>query len=190
MPSHYLNLSWLIVTRIPGNKILVTLELIYNNCHWRNDFQNVVYKMVANLSQHYNDVIMGAIAYQITSLTIVHSIVYSDADQRKHQSSASLAFVWEIHRGPVNSPHKWPVTRKIFPFDDVIMSLSVCTTFYRNPDKVFLYDWFSISVNCVPETDHLMDSNSTEETKCKNNFPNVMEIWQPLFLNKSTCILL
>ena len=70
---------------------------------------------------HYNDVIMEAIASQITSLTIVYSIVYSDADQRKHQSSASLAFVWGIHRGPVNSPHKWPVTRKMFPFDDVIM---------------------------------------------------------------------
>ena len=42
----------------------------------------------------------------------------SDADQRKHQSSASLAFVREIHRWPVNSPHKWPVTLKIFPFDD------------------------------------------------------------------------
>ena len=61
-------------------------------------------------------------ASQITSLTIVYSIVYSDADQRKHQSSASLAFVWGIHRGPVNSPHKWPVTRKMFPFDDVIVS--------------------------------------------------------------------
>ena len=47
---------------------------------------------------------------------------YSDADQRKHQSSASLAFVWGIHRGSVNSPHKWPVARKMFPFDDVIMS--------------------------------------------------------------------
>ena len=42
-------------------------------------------------------------------------------DQRKHQRSASLAFVWGIHRRPVNSSHKWPVTRKIFPFDDVIM---------------------------------------------------------------------
>ena len=42
--------------------------------------------------------------------------------QRKHQSPASLAFVWGIHRGPVNSPHKWPVTRKMSPFDDVIMS--------------------------------------------------------------------
>ena len=70
---------------------------------------------------HYNDVIMGAIASKITSLTIAFSNVYSDADQRKHQSSASLAFVQGIHRGPVNSQHKVPVTRKMFPFDDVIM---------------------------------------------------------------------
>ena len=70
---------------------------------------------------HYNEVVMGAMASQITSLTIVYSTVYSDADQRKHQSSASLAFVPGIHRGPVNSPHKWPVTWNIFPFDDVIM---------------------------------------------------------------------
>ena len=64
---------------------------------------------------------MGAVASQITSLTIVYSSVDSDADQRKRQSSASLAFVRGIHRGPVNSPHKWPVTQKMFPFDDVIM---------------------------------------------------------------------
>ena len=70
---------------------------------------------------HYNDIIMGTIASQITSLTIVYSIINSGADQRKHQSSASLAFVWGIHRRPVNSPHKWPVMRKKFPFDDVIM---------------------------------------------------------------------
>ena len=70
---------------------------------------------------HYDDVIMGAMASQITSLTIVYSTVYSDADQRKHQSSASLAFVRGIQPGPVNSPHKWAVTRKMFPFDDVIM---------------------------------------------------------------------
>ena len=69
----------------------------------------------------YNDVIMGAIASQITSLAIVYSTVYSDWDQRKHQIFASLAFVQGIHRWPVTSPHKWPVTRKMFPFDDVIM---------------------------------------------------------------------
>ena len=70
---------------------------------------------------HYNDAIMGVVASQITSLTIVFSTVYLDTDQRKHQSSASLAFVRGIHRRPVNSPAKWPVTRKMFPFDDVIM---------------------------------------------------------------------
>ena len=67
-------------------------------------------------TMHYSDVIMDTMASQITSLTIVYSTVYWGADQRKYQSSASLAFV----RGPVNSPHKWPVTRKMFPFDDVI----------------------------------------------------------------------
>ena len=72
--------------------------------------------------KHYHDVMMGMIASQITSLNIVYSTVYSDADQRKHQSSASLAYVRWIHRGPVNSPHKWPVTRKMFPLDDVIMN--------------------------------------------------------------------
>ena len=62
---------------------------------------------------------MGAIASQITSLTIVYSTVYSDADQRKYQSSASLAIVWGIHRD------RWiprtTMASKMFPFDDVIM---------------------------------------------------------------------
>ena len=71
---------------------------------------------------HYDDVIMSAMASQITSLTIVYSAVYSATDERKHQSSASLAFVRGTHRSPVNSPHKGPVTRKMFPFDDVIMT--------------------------------------------------------------------
>ena len=70
---------------------------------------------------HYNDVIMIAIASKITNLTIVYSTVHPGADKRKHQSSASPAFARGIHRWPVNSPHKWPVTRKMFPFDDVIM---------------------------------------------------------------------
>ena len=62
---------------------------------------------------HYSDVTMGAMTSQITDLTIVYSTVYL--------SSASLAFVWGIHRWSVNSLHKGPVTPKMFPFDDVIM---------------------------------------------------------------------
>ena len=71
--------------------------------------------------RHYSDVIMGAMASQITGVSIVYSTVCSDANQRKHQSSTSLAFVRAIHRLPGNSPHKGPVTRIFFPFHDVIM---------------------------------------------------------------------
>ena len=66
------------------------------------------------LIQHYINVIMSMIASQITSVLIACSTVCSGADQRKHQSSASLAFVKGIHRWPVNSPHKGPVMRKMF----------------------------------------------------------------------------
>ena len=67
---------------------------------------------------HYTDVIMRSMVSQIT---IVCTSVCSGADQRGHQSSASLSLLREIHRSPVDSPHKGPVTRKIFPFDEVIM---------------------------------------------------------------------
>ena len=77
--------------------------------------------MHTGTEQHYNDVIISAMASQITSLAIVHSTAYLGVDQRKHQSSASLAFVWGINRWPVNSPYSGPMTRKMFPFDDVIM---------------------------------------------------------------------
>ena len=70
---------------------------------------------------HYNHVTMTAMASQITSVSSVCSTVGSGVDQNKHQSSSSLAFVRGIHRWPVNSPRKRPVTRKMFPFDDVIM---------------------------------------------------------------------
>ena len=83
--------------------------------------RNLSHAQTTFVTFHYTDVIMGTMASQITSLTIVYWTIYSGADPIKHQSSASLAFVWRIHQGPVNSPHKWPVTRKMLPFDVVIM---------------------------------------------------------------------
>ena len=77
---------------------------------------------------------MSAMASQITSLTIVYSTIYSGTDHGKYQSSASMAFVRGIHRWPVNSPHKWPVTRKMFPFKDVIMDTCV----HAIPDSIVL----------------------------------------------------
>ena len=69
---------------------------------------------------HYNDVIMGAIASQ-SPASWLFTQPFIQEDQRKHQSSASLDLVHGIHRWPMNSPHKWPVTRKTSPFHDVIM---------------------------------------------------------------------
>ena len=69
---------------------------------------------------------MSTMASQITGLAIVYWMVYSGTDQRIHQSSASLAFVRGIRRWQLNSPHKGPVTRKLFPFDDVIMTRPWC----------------------------------------------------------------
>ena len=79
--------------------------------------------------QHCSDVIMGEMASQMTSLTIVYLTAYSGADRRKHQNPTSLAFVRGIHRWPVNSPHNGPVTRKRFPFDDFIMGGLFLVTF-------------------------------------------------------------
>ena len=92
---------------------------------------------------------MNAMASQITSLTSVYSIVYSGADQTKHQSSTSLAFVWGIHRWPVNSPHKGPVTRKMFPFDDVIMLTNLSALWsQKSPCQLteypFIVIWFRL----------------------------------------------
>ena len=91
---------------------------------------------------------MGTMGSQITSLTIVYSTVYSDADQRRHQSSASLAFVRGIHRWPVNSPHKWPLTQKMFPFDVILQA-----TITLNRCIMFLYvrfrDLSTVTNTCI-----------------------------------------
>ena len=126
------------------------------SCYYLNCFTRILQ------CTHYGDVITGAIAFQITSLTIVSSNVYSDADQRKHQSPASLAFVRGIHWGSVKSPHTWPVTRKMFPFDDVIMNFmnscdstwglpSICDWIWNNETHTKPYPFTAISSYCTCE---------------------------------------
>ena len=117
-----------------------------------------VYRWLSARLQHYNDVIMSAMASQITSLTIVNSTVYSGTDQRKHQSSASMAFVWGIHWWPVNSPHKWPVTRKMLPFDD-IMSNSIANALellqsFAKPliCNIYVMQYLVLMVHIIPDS--------------------------------------
>ena len=109
------------------NRHVIWIENKLNRFDIGNELLNLLSSSGPVNLWHYHDVIMGAMASQITSLIIVYSTVSSGADQRKHQSSASLAlaFVLGIHLWPVNSPHKWPVTRKMFPFDHGCCMLSI-----------------------------------------------------------------
>ena len=80
-------------------------SLEWNYYYNKKRFQLCAHKTFMGwVSYHYSDVIMSAMASQITSVTIVYSIVGSGADQRKHQSSTSLVFVRGIHRWPGKFP--------------------------------------------------------------------------------------
>ena len=141
--SRYEHLSVFMIMRV-GNSFWVEMEFLHSipqNKHvvllwfdlvWHD--HTIVLRSIewlvyphspALLHWHYSDDIMNTMASQITSVSIVYSTVCSGVDQGKHQSSASLAFVRGIHRSPVNSSHKGPVTRKTFPLDDVIMGTSI-----------------------------------------------------------------
>ena len=92
--------------------------------HFHTDHYRLVGKVVKVLAtEHCSGVMISAMASQITGVSIVWSTLWSGADQRKHQRSASLAFVKGIQRWQGNSPHKRLVTRKMVPFDNVIMSI-------------------------------------------------------------------
>ena len=75
---------------------------------------------------HYDDVIMTTMASQVTSLTVVYSTVYSNADQRKHQTTASLAFVWGIHRDRWIPRTKGQLRGKCFHLMTSSWTTSVC----------------------------------------------------------------
>ena len=101
----------------------ITKKGFYFFFHLSNNFEVGLITLYFHILQlHNRDVIMSPMASQITGMSVVCSAVCPDAYQTKHQSSASLAFVRGIHRWPVNSQHKGPVTRKMFPFDNVIIS--------------------------------------------------------------------
>ena len=121
---HCDNPYWLhLITKLVSNWN-ITYELIeqYSVCHPFTLCPRAFCTWTQSSSQHYSDVIMVAMVSPITSLTIVYSTVYQGTDQRKHQNSSSLDFVRGYSPWPVNSPHKGSVTRKIFPFEGVIIN--------------------------------------------------------------------
>ena len=125
------------------HKILVSPGLKYSSAYGLSPSHSITFVWF-----HYNDVMIDTMASQITSLTIFYLTVYSGADHRKHQSSASLAFVRGIHRWLVNSLHKWPVTRKMFTFQDVI----VCRPYWitQNPHLSLSLQIFCHHCGAIP----------------------------------------
>ena len=127
--------------------------------------------LVKVMVEHSTDVTMGAMASQITSLTSVYSTIYSGADKKKHQSSASLVFVRGIHRWPVNSPHKGPVTRKMFPFDDVIMGLV----------KVMINGpWLDLNKDAIKTCNRMGELSNVATEYSLNIIQNIISIWNDI----------
>ena len=88
--------------------------LVCRRAEWRCEDAGDVPSELAYVFMYHSDVMISAMASEITGVSIVCLTVCSGADQRKHQSSASLVFVGEIHRWSVGFPHKGPVTRTCF----------------------------------------------------------------------------
>ena len=130
--------------------------------------------------RYYSDDIIGTMAPQIAGFSIVGSAVCSGAGERKYQSSASLAFVRGIHRWPVNSSHKGPVTQKMCPFHDVIMGN--LRLGWKCSIKVFYLDDFILDQNdnfwrvCRIPPCSIFKSNMTATTLQINNYSITLKV--------------
>ena len=144
---------------------------------FRHTFSSL-YCLATEYTVQYSNVIRSAMASQITSLTLVYSTVYSSADQRKHQSSASRTFVSGIHRCLANSPHKGPVTRKMVPFDDVIM---LFINWYRRYPRL-VYDVYWPESNIWGFEEMLQIS-----ILCTKNIKQALYCYMTIRLTNITC---
>ena len=124
---------------------------------WNLTSRKIISSLPYTGNTHYNDVIISAMASEISSLPIAYSTVYSGTDQRKYQSSTSLAFVRGNHCSPVDSPHKGPVTPS-------------CMT-----EKPELHEqqWLGYTEYCFAYTDCI---NSWAPRRCSGNFKSVISI--------------
>ena len=95
----------------------------------------------------FSHIIMSAMSSQVTGVSIVYSNVCSGADQRQHSSSASLTFVRVVHRYPVKSPHKRPLTRKCF---HLMTSLCGCPLLCMTKGYFELNYWIEL-IYALPE---------------------------------------
>ena len=129
--------------------------------------------VVYNRNSDYNDVIISTMAFQITGVSIVYSTVGKSPDQRKQQSSASLASVWGNHRWPAITPHKRPVTRKMFPFDDVITHVCNTSAIHIGSNKYTQWIHYQIMPRFFANSKFCQDKKNGDRVKTiKGQFKN------------------
>ena len=144
--SHYLSQCWprfLLLCDVTWSHTCRVLKAVVS-------LGNGVTHIASRKFFHYADVIMSAMASQITGLTIVYSIFIQAQIKENIKAPRHWPFVWGIHRRPVNSPHKRPVTRKMLPFDDVIMSkFFVSLRQLLENVNHFIFDYFIFYISYV-----------------------------------------
>ena len=142
MPFHFYDTKYT-MARLSVGKTNISYELFNSDS-------------LQSMSFHYSDIITSPMTYQITGVSMVYSTVCSGEDQRKHQSSVSLAFVRGIHWSPVNSPHKRTVTRKVFSIDDVIMWTSGHRRILSFQDIINKYSFARVCVFAMHPTQNFL----------------------------------
>ena len=135
---------------------------------------------------HYSDVSLSAMASGITAVSIVYSIVCSGANQRKHQSSASLAFVWGIQWWPANSPQKRPSNAENISIwwrhhdtdvrlcsGPLYLFLTGHRTLLKYASSLYLQKYVSFTVHC----DDLFDIECHSDTSRTQRTAFTKHIW-------------
>ena len=153
-----------------SNYVLPFLEMMISSGHNLLMSRQLWITGIQIRAKHYIDVIMTTMASQITSLTVVYSNVYSDADQKKTSKLRVTGLCVGKSPGPVNSPHKGPVRRKMFPFDDVIMikendyELSSWYTMCIRYNMTIITLYYSIQRDNITNIEHKLCIQHTTDT--------------------------
>ena len=124
---------------------------------------------------HNNNVIMSAIASQITSVSIACSTVGSGADPKKHQNSATQAFVRGIHRSPVNSPKKASNAENVFIWSRHHWFNMICTKMNTTCPLQGHYRWEKFAK-------HLLELRSIDRTCLISGSYSIMELHLVYFI--------
>ena len=122
-------------------------------------------RQVHYCTSHCNDFRIGAMASQITGVSIVWSTVCSGAEQQQQQQKIKAPRHWGES---MDSNNKGPVTRRMLPFDDVIMVITVPADVVQNLSclhhNISAYRWFCVTLLDLTTSSQVADMSSRNIT--------------------------